>query len=82
MPESETGDLRLSDFTAVPLAAACLVLGVACLVIGLLGFLFGVFGLHGARNVVTAGAVLSVVAWLLYRRAQQVQARPGGDAGV
>ena len=74
MPEFETGDLRLSDFTALPLAAACGALGVACLVIGLLGFLFGAFGLHGARDILNAAAVLAVSAWLLYRRAQRRQA--------
>ena len=82
MPESETGDLRLSDFTAVPLAAACGALGVACLVIGLVGFLFGAFGLHGARNVLNAAVVLTVSAWLLYRRAQRKQPRQGGAAGA
>ena len=76
MPESETGDLRLSDFTAVPLAAACGALGVACLVIGLVGFLFGAFGLHGARNILNAAVVLTVGAWLLCRRAPRRQS-PG-----
>lgn len=74
-PPDPPGDLRWADFTAVPLAAVCLGLGVGCFLFGLLGFLFGAFDLHGARNVVTSGAALSVIAWLLYRRAQR-QAPP------
>ncbi len=70
-PPDPPGHLRWADFTAVPLAAVCSGLGVGCLVVGLLGFLFGAFELHGARNVVTAGAVLAVIGWLLYRQAQR-----------
>ena len=64
-------EFNLAAFTAVPVAAAALVLGVVLLFGGLLGFVFGTYGLEATRAIVLSSCAVSSLAALLYRRAER-----------